>query len=156
MTKFLTLILVVVAALLIYQNAARLFAPQEPQAVEKQSIVIEEPIEMPKHITKTEVYKWVDENGQVHFSDRTITGDDATKEKITVTSETTGFSEVPKIRPIYIPSNRQSGSTDSRRERCKRLKKQVTKEEARAKRRTYSSGQRKEISDSRWQVIKNC
>jgi len=157
MTRFLTVILVFVATLLIYQNAARLFVSQPTQVLSKElPTPSKESVKTPTHITKTEVYKWVDEDGQVHFSDRTIKDDDTPKEKVVVTSETTKFSETPKIRSVYVPSNRQTGSSNSRTERCKRLKKKVAKEEERAKRRTYSYGQTKELSDSRWQVIKNC
>jgi len=159
MARFLTVIFVFVATLLIYQNVARLFVPKLPKIeAEKTTRPIGKTAKAPKHITKTEVYKWVDDDGQVHFSDRTIKDDGTQQEKVVVTSEATEFKEVPKIRQIYIPSNRQTGNTSSgsRTEQCKRLKKQVAKEEERAKRRTSSYGQTKKLSDSRWKVIKNC
>jgi len=157
MTRFLTVILVLVATLLIYQNAARLFASKQPQSVvEEVPIPSKEPVETPKHITKTEVYKWIDEDGQVHFSDRTVEDNSVQKEKVVVTSETTEFSDVPKIRPVYIPSNRQTGQSPSRAERCKRLKQQVSKQEAKERKSMYRSGKSQALSDKRWQVIKNC
>ena len=147
--------MVVSLVLVVKKTSIFLSQPKEVVQVQQPEVVIEKQPETNNNVTKTQVYKWVDEEGNLHFSDKTL--EEAPTEKVTVTRETTEFKKSPKIRTVYVPSNRQTGTSATRSGDCKRWKKQVAKDEEylRTTGRQHSSVSQR-LSDTRWKVIKNC
>lgn len=109
-----------------------------------------------RSITKSEVYRWVDDEGTVHFSDKAIDEDQSNIKKITVSTETTEFAKTPKIKPVYIPSNRQTSSQTSRSKRCQRLKTEIAERERRLRKSGRIPSQDSRLSEKRWEKIKGC
>ena len=134
MLRFL-LALVIIASVAVIVQKLNLLNGLFPQA---NQIPVSEPVSPTdettsetRSITKSEVYRWVDDEGTVHFSDKAIDEDQSNIKKITVSTETTEFAKTPKIKPVYIPSNRQTSSQTSRSKRCQRLKTEIAERERR-------------------------
>jgi len=109
-----------------------------------------------RNITKSEVYKWIDENGQIHYSDKSSSQSEQPSEKITVITETTEFAKTPYIKPVNTSNSVQTSSQDSRSIRCQRLKKQATRDAERLRRAGRSPTRDQKLKETRWEIIKNC
>ncbi len=173
MIRFVFLSLVLTAVVYTY------FHPQlldfKPPVVESQNITLEIPesvIDKPKHITKSEVYKWTDSEGNTHYSDRSdqqvalpksggnslATSKNTNQhqvKKIIIKTETTEFAKSPTIKPIYIESRQNRGGI-SRTSRCKNLRNKLSKAEKRSRKAGRIPSGSNSISKQRWKIIKNC
>ncbi|MCF6193591.1 MAG: DUF4124 domain-containing protein [Kangiellaceae bacterium] len=122
----------------------------EPNKVQDKKVVERE------NITKSEVYKWVDENGKIHYSDKSANENELPSEKITVITKTTEFAKTPYINRINSSNSTQTSSKNSRSNRCKGLKKQATIETERLRRAGRSPTRDRKLREKRWEIIKNC
>ena len=157
MTRFLVLVLFLVSLLLVFKRALPYFFVQEvPEKTKPVATEQKTPNKPAKnYVTKTQVFKWTDEKGQVHFSDKSIK--EVQAEEVTVTSETTEFKKSPKIRSVYVPTTRQTGNKSARSTKCDNLRKRVADDEAHLKRTTRNHAYVSErLSKNRWRVIKEC
>jgi len=141
---------------LLNMNSSEISTIQKPQTkIDAPSSVEQQPPKK-KNVTTSEVYRWVDEKGKVHFSDKVEETAIVDPKKVTISTETTEFAITPKIRPVFVPSNRQTSSSSSRSDRCKSLKAQIAKDEKRLRRAGRIPAQNRQLSEKRWQAIKGC
>ncbi len=163
MTRILILVLLLAVAVLAFSNpdrirdlftstqAQRSMQPKSPEVNETGKNNVKS-----KNVTKSEVYKWVDSIGKIHYSDKASDTSEQSVEKITVVSETTEFTKTPPIQPIYGSNVRQTSAQTSRSVRCQRLKKQATKDKKKVRRAGRFSTQDQKLREKRWEIIKNC
>ncbi len=155
MLRFL-LALVIIASVAVITQKLNLLNGLFPSTVETLPAEKTEPDNSPNNVTKSEVYRWVDEEGTVHFSDKAVNSESSKPEKITVSTETTEFAKTPKIKTVYIPSNRQTSAQTSRSKRCQRLKSDIAKREKRLRNAGRIPSQDSRLSAKRWEKIKGC
>lgn len=159
MLRFL-LALVIIASAAVITQKLNLFDGLFPKSSHTPAITpppaIAEPTDDTNKITKSEVYRWVDDEGKVHFSDRKIDNKESELERITVSTETTEFAKTPKIKTVYVPSHRQTGSQTSRSARCQRLKSEIAKREKYLRKSGRIPSQDSQLSEKRWEKIKGC
>jgi len=122
----------------------------EPKKIQDEKVVEQ------KNITRSEVYKWVDKNGKIHYSDISATESEHPSEKIMVITETTEFAKTPYIRRVNSSNSVQTSSQDSRSNRCQQLKKQATRDAERLRRAGRSPTRDRKLKEKRWEIIKNC
>ena len=113
----------------------------------------------------SQVYKWTDENGKVHFSDAKPEDQAVDVAQYIVNQvQTTEFKETPKIAappPVATRQNVQPNRVETRSEpsRCEYLKKRIKELRDRRGTRTLHSShnaREQELSDLRWEKQKNC
>jgi hypothetical protein len=122
----------------------------------KPETILDDKLVEPKNITRSEVYKWVDENGQLHYSDKSSGESEQPSEKITVTTETTEFTKTPYIKRVNTSNSVQTSSQDSLSSRCQRLKNRATRDAERLRRAGRSPTRDRKLRKTRWEIIKNC
>ncbi len=155
MLRFILALIILASAAVITQKLGLLNGFKKPKA-EVPQVVEETSAPEKNNVTKSEVYRWVDKDGKVHFSDQSVAKTEVNPEKIIVSTETTEFAKTPKIKPIYIPSNRQTSAQSSRSKRCQRLKADIAAREKRLRRAGRIPSQDKQLSQKRWEKIKGC
>ena len=113
----------------------------------------------------SQVYKWTDENGKVHFGDAKPEDQAVDVAQYTVNQvQTTEFKETPRIAappPVATRQNVQPNRVETRSEpsRCEYLKKRIKELKDRRGTRTLHSShnaREQELSDLRWEKQKKC
>ncbi|MCW8877247.1 MAG: DUF4124 domain-containing protein [Kangiellaceae bacterium] len=107
---------------------------------------------------KVQMYKWTDENGKIHFSDKPPEGSQANNEKITVEAvSTTKFKKTNRVVPTY--QSRQKSQTSAANTVCDQLTQQINKLQKelkeRMRARTYARKE-KQLDELRRRKIMEC
>lgn len=129
--------------------------PSAPQAAEPQK---QQPKKVNQEPQKVQMYKWTDENGKVHFSDKPPEGSKADNEQITVDAiSTTKFEKTNKTVPTY--QSRQRSQTSTASTVCEQLTQQINKLQKelkeRMRARTYARKE-KQLDELRRRKIMEC
>jgi len=128
-----------------------------------ETIDIKPPVRKAKQPASTKMYKWVDDNGKVHFSDTAPEDASLANNEVDIEAvSTTKFKKTPRILPVMnLPARRRSGSqaTSGKNEKCERLKREIARLEKamdRGQRATSFAASSNRLKESRWEKIKAC
>jgi hypothetical protein len=162
MFRFILALVIIASAVVITQKLGLIerLSTQAPKVKTSSVATATAPAAKPasRDITKSEVYRWVDKHGNVHFSDKAIPdSNEKSMQKIIVSHQATQFVAPPKLKPLpSIQHSRQSSGQPSRSKRCQQLKTEIDKRERKLRRWNKSTSLDPKLEQKRWQKIKTC